>query len=351
MTPNFTTRGLGARGRDCAICIPIAMGVQRLYTPAPAMERQENEGLSHVGRCAIVGLPNVGKSTLLNRLMGLRLMAVSSKPQTTRNRVMGAVNCEGREGRAQVVFVDTPGMQQGKGPFRRFMRDEALGVFGDVDAVLLLIDASQRKLRTFAELMQSDARPMLDALEQFAGPVVLGLNKVDLIEDKAELFPMLESFSESERFAELVPISAKSGSGTDDLLRLIASLFPEGPPLFPEEMYTDRAERFLAAELIREQLFRQLGEELPYASAVVIESFQERDKGDILISAAIHVERDSQKGIVIGAKGHKIKAVGERARHAISELFGCPVHLKLFVKVNANWSQEARALRDLGYES
>lgn len=315
------------------------------------MERQENEGLSHVGRCAIVGLPNVGKSTLLNRLMGLRLMAVSDKPQTTRNRVMGAVNCEGRDGPAQVVFVDTPGMQQGKGPFRRFMRDEALGAFADADAVLMLMDASQRKLRNMKDLYNSDARPMLDALQQFPGPVVLGLNKVDLIEDKAALFPILESFSESERFEALVPISAKSGSGTQDLLHHIASFFKAGPRLFPEEMYTDRAERFLAAELIREQLFRQLGEELPYASAVVIESFQERDKGDILISAAIHVERESQKGIVIGSQGRRIKAVGERSRHAISELFGCPVHVKLFVKVSTNWSQQARSLRELGYES
>lgn len=321
-----------------------------LYMPLCTMAAHDHKALAHVGTCAILGLPNVGKSTLMNRFMGLRLMAVSAKPQTTRNRVMGAVNCTTEEGRGQVVFVDTPGMQQGKGPFRRFMREEALGAAGECDMALLVIDASHRKQQDMASLLASEAAPMLDALAEFRGPVILGLNKVDLIGDKSEILPLLESFDSDARFDALVPFSAKSGSGTETLLQQIASKLPAGKELFPEEMYTDRAERFLAGELIREQLFRQLGDELPYASAVVIESFQERDKGDIVISAAIHVERDSQKGIVIGKGGKRIKAVGERGRHAVSQLFGCPVHLKLFVKVNSNWSQQATSLRELGYE-
>ncbi len=320
-----------------------------MYTP-DLMDIPESEIIAHVGTCAILGLPNVGKSTLLNRLMGLRLMAVSSKPQTTRNRVMGVVNCEVGKGQAQVVFVDTPGMQEGKGPFRRFMREEALGAAGDSDVALLVIDISHRKQQNMESLQQSEARSMLDALDKFSGPKILALNKVDLLEDKTALLPLLTAFAETKCFDMLVPISAKSGKGTDQLLQEIAGRFSKGGRLFPEEMYTDKAERFLAAELVREQLFRQLGDELPYASAVVIEEFHERDKGDIVISAAIHVERDSQKGIVIGKGGKRIKAVGERGRKAISQLFGVPVHLKLFVKVNSNWSQQTKSLRDLGYE-
>lgn len=321
-----------------------------LYTPFITMQSHDHKALAHVGTCAILGLPNVGKSTLMNRFMGLRLMAVSSKPQTTRNRVMGAVNTKTETGAAQVVFVDTPGMQQGKGPFRRFMREEALSAATECNMVLLIIDASHRKQQSMESLLDSEAGPMLESLGEFKGPVLLGLNKVDLIGEKSELLPLLESFDGDGRFDALVPFSAKNGSGTDALLTQIASRLPPGAQLFPEEMYTDRAERFLAGELIREQLFRQLGDELPYASAVVIETFQERDKGDIVISAAIHVERDSQKGIVIGKGGKRIRAVGERGRHAVSQLFGCPVHLKLFVKVNSNWSQQSKSLRELGYE-
>lgn len=314
------------------------------------MAVSDSPPLAHVGTCSILGLPNVGKSTLLNRLVGLRLMAVSSKPQTTRNRVVGVVNTEVEDGSAQVVFVDTPGIQEGKGPFRRFMRDEAMAAAGESDVALLLIDLSHRNQRSLETLLQSDVRPMLDNLQAFSGPVILGLNKVDLIAEKADILPLLTAFHETGRFSSLIPFSAKSGSGVPDLLREICKPLPPGPQLFPSEMYTDRAERFLAGELIREQLFRQLGDELPYASAVVIEKFEERDKGDIVISAAIHVERDSQKGIVIGKGGKRIKAVGERSRHAVSQLFGVPVHVKLFVKVNANWSQQVGSLRDLGYE-
>jgi len=326
------------------------MATESVYA-CELMSAPAKPALAHVGSCVILGLPNVGKSTLMNQLMGLRLMAVSPKPQTTRNRVMGVVNRETEEGGSQIVFVDTPGMQQGAGPFRKFMREEALGAAGTSDVAMLVIDLSSRRQRTIESLLDSDAAPMLGALENFSGSVILALNKVDLLEDKESLFPLLADFDATGRFASLVPISAKTGSGTSDLLTSIANPLPPGDPLFPEEMYTDRAERFLAGELIREQLFRQLGDELPYASAVVVEGFQSRDKGDIVISAAIHVERESQKGIVIGKGGKRIKAVGERSRHAIGQLFGCPVHVKLFVKVNSNWSQQARSLRQLGYES
>jgi GTP-binding protein Era len=182
-------------------------------------------------------------------------------------------------------------------------------------------------------------------------PAILAVNKIDRLDDKAELLPIMEAFDALDRYAEIMPISAKNGAGVDALVAAIAKRLPEGPKLFPEDMYTDRAERFLAGELVREQLFRQLGQELPYASAVVVESFRERAaKGDIVIEAIVYVERESQKGMVVGKGGHRIKTVGERSRKAISQLFGCPVHVKLRVKVSADWSRGDRGIRDMGYE-
>jgi GTP-binding protein Era len=311
---------------------------------------QQLQNLRHSGTCAIVGLPNVGKSTLLNRLLGVRLMAVSPKPQTTRNRVMGAVNRDLDGTACQVVFVDTPGVQAGKGALRKFMREEALSAALDCDAVMLLVDVTRSDQTSLEALRQGPARALLETLDNFSGPIVLALNKIDRLADKELLLPILEAFSATGKFAGLVPISAKNGSGTERLLREIALFLPEGPPLFPEEMFTDKAERFLAGEFIREQLFHQLGDELPYASAVQVESFTEREAGDVAISAVILVERDSQKGIVIGKGGARIKSVGEKARANIAKLLGCPVHLKLFVKVKANWSAHEATLRDLGYE-
>lgn len=306
--------------------------------------------LAHAGTCAILGLPNVGKSTLINRLVGVRLMAVSPKPQTTRNRVMGVVNRKRPGESSQIVFVDTPGVQIGKGPLRRFMREEALSAALECDVALLLLDVTRADQRDPSRLSAGPARDLVDTLAEFSGPIVLGLNKIDRLPDKAELLPILESFAADDRYRALVPISARRGRGVDALVAEIAGALPPGPPLFPTEMLTDAAERFLAGELIREQLFHQLGDELPYASAVQVESFRERERGDVEISAIIVVERDSQKGIVIGKGGARIRSVGERARAAIAELFGCPVHLRLFVKVLANWSSEENALRELGYE-
>jgi GTP-binding protein Era len=305
--------------------------------------------LAHAGTCAIVGLPNVGKSTLLNRMLGVRLMAVSPKPQTTRNRVMGAVNRTVDDAPVQVVFVDTPGVQVGKGALRKFMREEALSAALDCDAVMLLVDATKADQANPERLAQGPARALMKTLSEFNGPVVVGLNKIDRVADKEALLPMLQAFGD-RGYAAIVPISARTGSGTEALLAEVARALPPGPPLFPEEMFTDKAERFLAAEFVREQLFHQLGDELPYASAVQVERFEERESGDVAISAVILVERDSQKGIVIGKGGARIKAVGEKARASIAALLGCPVHLKLFVKVKENWSDHERALRELGYE-
>ncbi len=312
----------------------------------------------HVGYCAILGLPNVGKSTLLNRLLGVRLAAVSARPQTTRNRILGVHNLElaaeteaDEATPAQIIFFDTPGLQQGASALRRYMREQSLAAAGECDVVLLVVDVSDRAQREPGARRTGADSAVLEVLEAAGAPAVLALNKIDKLQSKAELLPIIEAYSEGDRYAAIVPISARTGEGLPELAVEVARRLPLGPRLFPEEMYTDRAEKFLAGELVREQLFRQLGEEVPYATAVVVESFEDRQaKGDVVISAVVHVERESQKGIVVGKGGSRIKSVGQNARKAISQLLGCPVHLRLFVKVSPNWSRDKAGLRDMGYE-
>lgn len=301
----------------------------------------------HTGFCAILGLPNVGKSTFLNHVLGIKLVAVSPKPQTTRNRIIGVKNTPD----AQVVFVDTPGIQIGANALRRFMREEALGAAGDCDAALLMVDISDPRQRAPERLDQGPAAALAEALGVIKAPVVLALNKVDRLHDKQELLPIIAAYAATERYKAIVPISARAGDGVDRVLAEVSALLPVGPRLFPEEMYTDRAERFLAGELVREQLFVQLGQELPYSTAVVVEEFEERkDKRDVAIGATIYVERESQKRIVVGKGGARIKEVGQRARLEIGKLLGCEVHLRLFVKVEPAWSSGEGGLRRMGYE-
>lgn len=303
------------------------------------------------GQCVLLGLPNVGKSTLLNQILGRRLLAVSAKPQTTRNRILGVKNVEGARP-AQIVFVDTPGMQTGKGALRRFMRDEAMSAAETADVRVVVVDATESRQRDPRHLMGESGHGLGKALSDGAAPVLLALNKVDAIGAKSTILPILEAYGKSPLFAEIIPISGKSGDGVERLLSSIVSRLATGEALFPKDMVTDRAERFLASELIREQLFNQLGKELPYASAVIVESFEDRDVADdVVISAVVYVERDSQKRIVIGHGGQQIKAVGIAARQALSELFRCPVHLKLHVKVHKDWSQGPGGIRQMGYDS
>ena len=297
------------------------------------------------GFCAILGLPNAGKSTLLNGYLGMRLAAVSPRPQTTRNRLLGVVNAPG----AQILFVDTPGAQRGPGALRRYMHEEALAAASDCDVALHLVDVTRKAQRNPDHLSREPAAG--EALSATRAPRVLALNKIDKHSDKGELLPILAAYHATERYRAVVPISALTGDGLDVLRDEVVALLPPGPALFPEEMVTDRAERFLAGEFIREQLFRELGQEVPYAVAVVVESFEERrEKGDVVISAVVHVERESQKPIVIGKGGALLKKVGIAARAAISELLDCPVHVKLHVKVSPDWSRGEKGIRDLGYE-
>ena len=300
------------------------------------------------GFCAIVGLPNVGKSTLLNRVIGKKLVAVSAKPQTTRDRIVGVhtVDLPGEEpAKAQIAYVDTPGVQEGRGPLRRYMRDAALAAAADADVVLILVDATDRRGRTPGRLAEDDTAALNDAAKKH--PIVVALNKVDRVA-KPELLPLIEEWTKLYPGTEVVPISALAGDNVDALERTIARLLPVGPALFPEDMVTDRSPQFIAQELVREQLYHQLGKELPYACAVQIEDWDDNN-GEITIRAVIVVERDSQKAIVVGRGGSRVKELGIAARTELSRVFGKPVHLKLFVKVLEEWSREANQLAKLGY--
>ncbi|MFL5307130.1 MAG: GTPase Era [Polyangia bacterium] len=294
---------------------------------------------SRAGRVAILGRPNVGKSTLLNRIVGEKLAIVTPKPQTTRNRITGVYNGD----RGQIVFVDTPGVHGAKKELNRFMVGEALGLIPDIDAALLIVEASVDRPGDVEERI-------LKGLADAGRPVILGLNKSDTVKDKGALLPTLESWSKRPELRALVPLSAKRGTNVDRLVDALWDLLPEGPPLYDPDQLTDRTERFLAAELIREQLFINLRQEVPYAIAVVIDNWEERAT-DVVITASIVVERDTQRAIVLGKGGAMIKDVGTRARLAISELLQRPAHVKLTVRVEPDWTSSPHALAALGYRA
>ncbi len=298
------------------------------------------------GVIAIVGLPNVGKSTLLNLLLGQKIAIVSSRPQTTRNRILGVKNVAG----GQLVLIDTPGLHRphgrGRSGLNKYMVEEALRAFAEVDAILVMLDATEAK--EGYRIPPSHAL-LLEALAGAKKPAVLAVNKIDLLGRKDLLLPMIDAWGKAHPFAAMVPISALRDDGVATLAAELVKLLPEGERLFPEEMVTDRAERWLAGEMVREQVFHLTREEVPYAVAVTVEKFQERGK-DVVIDATIHVEKEAQKRILVGEGGRMVREIGSRARHEIGQLLGCPVHLKLFVRVDEGWSQDARALRDLGYE-
>jgi GTP-binding protein Era len=303
------------------------------------------------GFCAIVGLPNVGKSTLLNRILDRHLVAVSAKPQTTRDRILGVHTIElpGEDpARAQIAYVDTPGVQAGHGPLRRYMRDAAMAAAADADVVLLIVDATDRRGRLPARLDEDDTRGLGEASR--ARPIIIALNKVDRVA-KPELLPVIEAWTGFSPGVEVIPISAINGDNVDALERAVAHRLPPGPALFPDEMVTDRSPQFIAQEIIREQLYHQLGKELPYACAVQVEQWSERaDRRELTVGAVIVVERDSQKPIVVGKGGSRIRELGIAAREALAEALGYrAVHLSLFVKVLAEWSRGETELRRLGY--
>ncbi|TYP00125.1 GTP-binding protein Era [Geothermobacter ehrlichii] len=290
------------------------------------------------GFAALVGRPNVGKSTLLNRILGQKIAITSPKPQTTRNRILGIHHMP----QAQILFLDTPGVHRSFGnKLNRYMVEQALSALDEVDVVLLLVEADRP-----AELEPQIRR----SLETAKKPVLLVLNKIDRVAPP-ELLLLIDDWQKLYSFAEIVPVSALTGENVDRLVSVVTGYLPEGPPLYPEDMVTDLPERFLVAEMVREQVLKKLQQEIPYGVAVRVESFEEEpDRDLVVIHAVIHVERDSHKRIVVGKGGAMIREIGRNARRDIERLLGTRVFLQLFVRVDRNWTQSDRLLREFGYE-
>jgi len=293
---------------------------------------------SHCGYVAIVGRPNVGKSTLLNRLVGQKISITSRKPQTTRHSILGIHTAEF----VQTVYVDTPGLHlNAKRALNRQLNKSASSALSDVDLVIFVVDSLK---------WTEDDEHVLEKLKDLKCPVILVLNKIDIIDNKERLLPKLEEMTKLFPFVSCIPLSAKKNRQIDVLQKEVERYLPEGPFCFEEDQVTDRSIKFLAAEIIREKLFRILGQEIPYAIAVQIESYQE--EGNLThIHAIIWVEKESQKAIVIGKGGLNLKNVGQQARHEIEMNLETQVNLKLWVKVREHWADDQQALRDLGYEA
>ncbi|WP_456431176.1 GTPase Era [Thermosulfuriphilus sp.] len=288
------------------------------------------------GYVAIIGAPNVGKSTLLNQYLGQKVAICTPKPQTTRHQIRGILS--GPD--FQIVFVDTPGIHEAKILANQAMVEAALRALEEVDAVLLVVDVANRQ--------PSLEEKIIGFLSRVQKPAVLALNKIDLVK-KSELLLMIETFSQAYPFSAIVPISALKGDGLSDLLQELLKLLPEGPPFYDPETFTDQTERQLAAEIIREKIFLLTGQEIPYATAVIIEDWEDDEEKNLSrIRATVFVERDSQKGIVIGKGGRMLKKIGQLAREELEFLLGRRVYLELWVKVLSDWRRDPKALRRLG---
>jgi len=290
----------------------------------------------HCGFVALVGRPNVGKSTILNRLVGQKVSITSRRPQTTRHRILGIKT----DAQGQVVFVDTPGLHHAQPrAMNRYLNRAAIDSLRDVDVVVFVVEGTR---------WQKDDDWVLEKLERVSCPVILAINKIDRVTDKTKLLPHLQALSAKREFSELIPVCARNGDHLDQLETALRKYLPESPPFYAEDQVTDRSERFLAAELVREKLFRKLGEEIPYGLTVEIESFK-TEKKTLHIHALIWVEKSSHKPMVIGNKGERLKEVGREAREDMEKAFGRKVFLQLWVKVKEGWADDERALRSLGY--
>ncbi len=287
------------------------------------------------GYVSITGRPNVGKSTLLNVLLGQKVAIVSPRPQTTRNRILGIRNLD----RAQIIFIDTPGIHEPRNLLGHAMMQSVKEVMEEIDLVLLVTSADSR-------LRQDE--PIIGHLEKIEKPVFLVINKVDLVRPP-DLLPLIDAYRKLFPFREIMPVSALKGKGVDLLLGKILSYIPEGPKYYPDEVVTDQVERFMAAEIIREKIMGKTTEEVPYAVAVEVLTWDEREDGLVSIGANIYVEREGQKGIIIGDKGKILKAIGTLARRDIERLLGTRVFLQLWVKVKKGWRDDKKVLNELGY--
>ncbi|MCK9533681.1 MAG: GTPase Era [Pseudomonas sp.] len=295
------------------------------------------EQVTRCGYVAVVGRPNVGKSTLVNHILGQKLAITSRKPQTTRHNMLGIKT----EGAVQAVYVDTPGLHMGgKTALNRYMNRSALTALKDIDVAIFVVDRMR---------WTEEDEMVFERIQYLTCPLIIAVNKADRLEDKGQLLAHLEWLATKLPNAQIVPISALHGHNLETLEALVGDCLPESEHFFPEDQITDRSSRFLAAELVREKIMRQLGAELPYQITVEIEEFKQ--DGRILhIHALILVERDGQKRIIIGDKGERIKRIGQEARKDMETMFGSKIMLNLWVKVKSGWSDDERALRSLGYQ-
>jgi len=299
-------------------------------------EQSENQE-TFCGFIAIVGRPNVGKSTLLNKILGQKISITSREAQTTRHRIVGIHT----EGAYQAVYVDTPGLHiEEKRAINRLMNRAASSAIGDVDLIIFVVDGTH---------WNADDEMVLNKLRQAKSPVVLAINKIDNVKNKDELLPFITELSGKFDFVEIIPISAQRGNNVHKLQEIVRKSLKQGIHHFPEDYVTDRSQRFMASEIIREKLMRFMGDELPYSVTVEIEQFKVNERGTYEINGLILVEREGQKKMVIGHGGQKIKTIGTEARADMERLFDNKVHLELWVKVKSGWADDERALRSLGY--
>ena len=294
-------------------------------------------GIFKSGFIGIIGRPNVGKSTLLNAIIGEKIAITTYKPQTTRNRIMGIKNIEN----GQMIFLDTPGIHRATTPLNQLMVAAAMDTYRSSDVLLMMVEATESAHR--------DDLMIIDSLRSIRLPVILLINKIDLVR-KHTILPLIDRFQHLFTFVEIIPVSALTGDGISLLIERIWEILPEGPKYFPDETMTDKTERFIAAEIIREKIILLAHQEIPYATAVVVDSFKEDEKKNLIrIQAIIHVAKNSQKGIIIGKKGSMLKEIGTRARLDMEKFFAKRIYLELFVRVKKDWTHDPRMLDEFGY--
>jgi len=301
-------------------------------------EEQQTEKTFRSGFAAIIGRPNVGKSTMMNQVLGQKIAIMSDKPQTTRNKIHGVYTTD----RMQIVFLDTPGIHKPKSKLGEYMNEQAASALGEVDVVLFIADAQ--------EMPGAGDRYVISQFKGIETPVFLVLNKIDLVHPDS-LLPLIDAYRGLHAFAEVVPISALYGNNVGTLLEAIGRYLPEGPLYYPPDQVTDHPEQFICAELIREKILQLTREEVPHSVAVTVEDMRQRENGVVYVSAVIYVERESQKGIIIGKGGAMLKQIGQLARQDIERLLGSPIYLELWVKVKKDWRNQEHVLRTLGYRS
>ena len=293
----------------------------------------------YAGFVAMVGRPNVGKSTLTNSLIGEKIAIMSDRPQTTRNRIMCIMNTDN----AQIMFLDTPGIHKPHHKLGEYMVRTAEGTLQEVDVILFIVDVTEKR--------GAGEDYILELLKKVKTPVILVCNKIDKLQDKSKLFKIMEDYSKLYKFAALVPVSALTDGQFPGLVQEITKLLPEGPAYYPDDMITDQPERVIAGEMIREKVLRLTRDEVPHAIAVEVDEFKEHDDENIYIRATIFVERESQKGIIIGAKGGMLKKIGQQARADLEKLLYCKIYLDLWVKVKPDWRNQDKALKQFGYNA